>query len=407
VPRGRKKGRRAHNTGTVAFKRDGRLRPYFAVLNITREQHGKRSRERHWSKGFEFAEDAERELRRMLDDHGLSDPSAANDATVGSIVPDFIDAREGEHSPTTTQRYHSLYDNNLAELASVKITALDDSILAPHYARLRKRGSLKKGTPLSATSIHHADALLRTACAWAKRTKRATINPFHEHEPEKPTRKSTPFQALTVADAENFLKHIDGSQRGENGVLLAFATGMRRGEIIGLRTRALDMSRGILTVREARYKITGKQDQKRPKTNQNREIPLNALALQALKQEHKRQGALRKQVGDAWEDSGFVFTGDWGQPLPVDAIYTAFRAIAKRAKLTGYTLHSLRHTVATWMLADGVDLQTAKAILGHSRASTILDTYAHLVPGRGLEAVKIMDRKMGAKPPKARKAARR
>lgn len=394
----KKRYRRTYHTGTVICKRDHKRRkPYFAVVRI-RDANGNSRRKS--SKGFEYKDEAERARQKMLDDNGLGDP---NDATVAFIVPAFVDAREaaGKHSPTTTQRYRSLYKNNLAELADVKVAALDDAVLASHYARLRKQG-------LSATTIFHADALLRSACTWAKRTKRIPTSPFDIHQPEKPIRSRNTFRALTVDDVQNFLAHIDPNEQGDNAVLFAFATAMRRGEIIGLRKDALDLKRNVVTVRESRYKITGEQKQKGTKTGEPRDVPLNALAFEALDHEEKRQRDLRKVAGEVWEDSGFVFCNAWGAPLPVDSIYTSFRLIAERAKITGYTLHSLRHTVATLMLADGVDIQSIKAILGHSRASTTLDIYTHAIPGRKAEAMRVVDRYARArKPPARRKAARR
>ena len=92
-----------------------------------------------------------------------------------------------------------------------------------------------------------------------------------------------------------------------------------------------------------------------------------------------------------WEDKNLVFAEDNGKPIGPRKIQKAFKRILAAAGLPAICFHDLRHTAATHMLANGVDLSTVSRRLGHSKASTTLDTYAHTVPGLQEKAAAIMD----------------
>ncbi|MFY9710324.1 MAG: tyrosine-type recombinase/integrase [Candidatus Cybelea sp.] len=105
----------------------------------------------------------------------------------------------------------------------------------------------------------------------------------------------------------------------------------------------------------------------------------------------------RKSVatgGAAYADSGHVFQHGLGGPVAPDFATKAFARIRKRAKLKASTLHDLRHTAASWMLADGVDVTTVAHILGHSSPSTTLRIYAHFLPASGARAVATIDERL-------------
>jgi len=90
-------------------------------------------------------------------------------------------------------------------------------------------------------------------------------------------------------------------------------------------------------------------------------------------------------------DIGLVFTQDSGAPYGPRQVQKAFKAILSIAGLPDMRFHDLRHTAATHMLANGIDLLTVSRRLGHIRASTTLDTYAHMVPGTQEKAAAVMD----------------
>ncbi len=121
---------------------------------------------------------------------------------------------------------------------------------------------------------------------------------------------------------------------------------------------------------------------KPPKTNQVRTIALAVAAIDALRTQKAQIAADKLKVGIAlYRDQGFVFADELGEPLRLDLLTKTFATIAKKAKLAGVTLHSLRHSTATILLASGTDVRTVAGILGHASAKMTLDVYGHVIPG--------------------------
>jgi integrase len=145
---------------------------------------------------------------------------------------------------------------------------------------------------------------------------------------------------------------------------MALNTGLRRGELFQLRWRDVTLDRARVTVRG-----------EHAKSGQTRHIPLNAAILKVL-QEWKPVNV---------EPDALVFPGrDAGEPL--DDIKTAWAALLKAAKITGFRFHDCRHDFASRLVMAGVDLNTVRELLGHADIKMVL-RYAHLAPEHTAAAV--------------------
>ena len=370
-PKARKASRRRHNVGSVSFKKKTGL--YYAVIN----KRLATGRTRVWSQGHKTAQEAEETLRRMLDGNRSSIPNSSID--IATLVENYIDhCVDEERSPTTIQRYRGVAKHNLDPLTGMTLATLDDSRIEHLHICLRKR-------KLSPTTIFHVHTLLMAAIRW---TMRSHATPFTV---KAPRRARPQIRAMTLDDAAKLLQEIGASERG-NAVLFSLATGMRRGEIAGLRHRSVDRQRGVLTVCESRYEIVGEKGQKSTKSERIREVALSSLAKDILDWESERQARWKTVAGPLWVDSQHVFTDERGEALSPYGMSAAFRLIAAKAGLSGYTLHGLRHTFATWLLSSGTDVTTVSSLLGHSSASTTLNVYSHVIFEKQHEAVRIVDR---------------
>lgn len=366
----RKASRRRHNVGSVSFKKKTGL--YYAVVN----QRTDGRRDRVWSRGHKTAVEAEATLRKMLDG---SKPTRNADLDLATMIDRYIDHCVDEgRSPTTIQRYRGIAKHNLDSINTLSLDALDDDAVELLHRDLRRR-------KLSPTTIFHVHTLLVAAVRWIRRSR---VYPFGI---KAPRRAKPHIRAMTRVDAAKLLEQIGASERG-NAVLFSLATGMRRGEIAGLRHASLDRQRGVLTVCESRYEIVGEKGQKATKTDRIREVALSSLANEILDWEALRQARWKKVAGELWIESGHVFTDECGQALSPYGMSAAFRLIAKKAGVAGYTLHGLRHTFATWLLSSGSDVTTVSSLLGHSSASTTLNVYSHVIFEKQHEAVRIVDR---------------
>ena len=375
-PKPKNTKRRTRGSGSI-FKRRGKWH-----FQQTRSEDGKQNR--YQSPGYATKLDCENALQNRKI---AANREALTKATVATVVEAYIDnAILSRRAATTIQRYRGLAAN-FATIGLRRAEDLTSDAINGLYQHLRAEG-------LSETTIFHAHSLLLTACRWARRKRRIAIDPFAGADIDVPRRAPTNIRPLAVQDARTLLQHLHRSKLFGNAIQLALATGMRRGEVIGLRWSAVDIERRVLTVRESRYEIIGAHANKVPKGGRFRNIDLSNFAVAALSAQRSFQDSLRDAAGDAWQESGFVFSSELGQPVNPHGLSEAFRHVCKAAGLEGYTLHGLRHTAATWMLAGGMDVMSVQAVLGHSEAGTLLRFYAHAMDGRGRSAVDMIEQQL-------------
>ena len=158
---------------------------------------------------------------------------------------------------------------------------------------------------------------------------------------------------LSLAQARRLLAAVAGD-RLRAVYVLALSTGLRRGELLGLRWADVDLDGAELHVRQAMQRVAGELRVAAPKTRHSRRtIPLPALALDALREHRARQAAERLAAGPAWQDSGLVFTTAHGTPMEPRNLNRHWYALRTRCGLPGVRLHDLRHTCVTLLLDAG------------------------------------------------------
>jgi integrase len=168
-------------------------------------------------------------------------------------------------------------------------------------------------------------------------------------------------------------------------------TGMRLGELLGLRWQAI--SGTDLEVRVALMRVGGSWSLSAPKTPKSRRrIALSMTAREALKRQRRLQAEARLRAGPAWTDHGLVFTDEFGEPLTGSRITERrLRPLLRREGLPPIRFHDLRHTAATLMLTAGVNPKVVSEMLGHTSVAITLDRYSHVMPTMQAEAVRRLD----------------
>lgn len=186
---------------------------------------------------------------------------------------------------------------------------------------------------------------------------------------------------LTPSQAQAFLDAARGD-RLEAFYSVAIACGLRRGEALALRWADVDLDVGTVRVtrtlsRTAAQGLTFTE----PKTSRSRRtVPLPVPCVEQLRAHRVRQATERLRAGSMWLDHDLVFPSLFGTPLDPRNALRACQAVAVRAELGHAKLHTLRHTCASLLLAQGVHPRVVMETLGHSGISITMDTYSHVLP---------------------------
>ena len=223
--------------------------------------------------------------------------------------------------------------------------------------------------------IQLAHVILHAALQQAVREGILGRNPADAVERPKVERKE--FQILNEEQAHQFLITASGSPF-KTLFYLALTTGMRKGELLGLKWSDLDFSKGILLVQRQLQQISGRSSLVPPKTKAgHRQIKLGPETLKRLTALRAQQEQMKVAAGDQWHENGMVFTSTVGTFLDQSKVSREFKKVLKNAGLPLIRFHDLRHTSISFLLEMGMPVNTVQQRSGHSKASVTTDIYGH------------------------------
>lgn len=319
----------------------------------------------------------------------LNDLDDGHDPTAGKErVGDFLDRWLADVVKPAVRP--STYDSYATYARLYLKPALGDiplRKLAPGDAQRMMNDRLAAG--LSPRTVQYMRAILRRALGQALKWGMVRRNVATLVDPPRSVKQ--PVQPLTADQARTFL---DATKDDRLGPLfhVAMTTGLRQGELFGLRWDDVDLTAGTLSVRYAMQRVDGKPTFVEPKTAKSRRtIPLAAATVAALKRQHKRQLQDRLLAGSRWQDWGLVFASTIGTPLNPPNVTHRLQRLLSEAGLPRQRFHDLRHLAASLLLAAGVPARSIMEQLGHSQISLTMNTYAHLSPALMREAADAMD----------------
>ena len=230
--------------------------------------------------------------------------------------------------------------------------------------------------------------ILHAAFKHAVMMRQMATNPADAVVPPRP--KRTEMHFLTEAEAAAMLRAARDTDL-YLPLLLAVGTGMRRGELLGLRWSDIDLDGGAAIVNQALQEAYGKIEFKEPKTTRSRRcITLPDLVVEALRVQHAAHAAKALAAEPGYIPSDLVLPAPGGGPWWPSNFDRIWRRFKKKQSLA-IRFHDLRHTHATQLLRAGVNIKVISERLGHASIGITLDTYSHVMPGMQEEAAEKID----------------
>jgi integrase len=199
------------------------------------------------------------------------------------------------------------------------------------------------------------------------------------------------IRPLTPDQARDFLSAISG-RRLYPLIAVSLACGLRQGEALGLQWADVDLERKTIDVRHGLQVVDKQRQLVELKTERSRRtLALPDQIVSVLRTHRTKQKEQRLAAGAAWQDTGFVFTTRHGQPRDGCGTTRDFKRLLTSAGLPPFRWHDLRHSCASFLLAQGVSARVVMEILGHSDIRLTLNTYSHVMPSLQRDAADQMD----------------
>jgi integrase len=323
---------------------------------------------------------AEKELRRLLRTLDTGEHVDPTRMTVREWLSAWLAAVRQEVSPKSHERYSEIVDNFLVpELGAVAITKLMPTHIQEAYAKwaIGGRRDSKRGG-LSPRTRRHIHRVLSSALARAVEQQILARNPADAFRKRLPKVERKEMITLTVEQSRCLLDAIAKSWMYWP-TLIALATGMRRGEVLALRWRNVDLDRACIRVVESLEQTKTGLRFKAPKTEKARAITLPAFAIEELRRLKRQQAQELLKLGVRQAPDTLVCNRGDGEPrIPLTLTLEFARFVDRMRGLPKVRFHDLRHSHATQLLASGVHPKIAQERLGHSTISTTLDLYSHV-----------------------------
>ena len=349
-------------------------------------------------------QDAEKRLTELLreaDTGTLVEPSKI---TIAEYLRGWLGhpPKEGEPppappagiSPKTAERYREYAENQIIpHLGTITLQKLRPSKIEQWHGELLKAGSTR-GKPLAPTTVGHCHRLLHQALKRAAKTEIVSRNVAAVISP--PSGKRRKVRILAADEIADTLARFKGHNLYTIAVL-DLATGLRRGELVGLRLTDLDLDIGTVRVCRSVEQTAAGLRIKEPKTEKGWRtltIPANVIAVM---KEHRREmleARLKAGLGKPDADT-LVFSEPDGSILPPNRLSWLWRSAVKHLKAPKVNLHALRHTYASALIAAGLDVITVQHKMGHATATTTLNTYGHLFKKDDRAAVSAIEAVLG------------
>jgi integrase len=348
------------------------------VVDVGRDESGKRIQ--RWHSGFERRKEAEHALSDALAGLRAGTYVEPSKLTLAGFVRDeWLPQVQHKVRPSTYRSYQGLLGHLLPAIGHVELRNVTPPMLNKRYGELLAGDGERQ--PLAASTVRLVHTLARQALADAVKWGRLARNPADSADP--PSASAAKSKEMATWDRDqlrSFLEFVR-QDRLYAAWRMASTTGARRGELLGLRWRDLDLDAARASIVQTLVEGEGEPRISEPKTaSGRRSIALDAETVAALRVHRKAQAAEKLALGPAYDDHGLVFCREDGVPLWPRTFSRTFERHVEGAGLPQIRLHDLRHSYATLALQAGIHPKVVSERLGHASVGITLDTYSHAIP---------------------------
>lgn len=339
--------------------------------------------------GFATKRDAQAFLTEQLASLATARYVEPSKLTFGEYLTNYwLPTVRGTTRPSTWDSYQRTVDLHvLPELGATPLQKLSAHDLDRYYAEKRRTGRVDGTKGLSAKTVRNIHNMIHKALHDAERKQLVTRNVAKSSDPPRHERRVLDgSQTWTPDQVRTFLAAMS-DHRMYAAFLLAITTGMRRGEILGLRWIDIEFPQRRLLIRQTIISVAYELQYSKPKTNKGRRsIALDDTTLRVLREHRRTQARERSITGTPTRDSDLVFAREDGTPIHPDLFSQVFDRAVARLDVPRIRLHDLRHTHATLGLAAGIQPKVMSERLGHATVAFTQDVYVHAIPEREEEA---------------------
>lgn len=368
---------------------------YRVTATIGRDANGKLIRKEFYGKSKKEAEDKRDEYLNGIK-NGLNIDYA--NISLGELMHLWlfeIIRISSKIKPSTFQRYEGIYRNYIlnSEIYGMKLCDLKAIQIQRYYNKLYESGK-------SSSIIKNLNKLLKTFLNYAVAEGYLLKNPCSNSNiviPKDNEFKKNEDKIEVFSNEEiNILKINLENHRLKALILLALGTGLREGELLGLKWSDIDFINKELKVQRSIKQVSiinsdGSREYKTiiqtPKSkNSIRTVPIPSSLIPILKEQDLQQKQDRLKFGASYANNDFVFTTETGNLIDARNLLRSYKRLLKKAGIPYKKFHALRHTYATKLFEANVPLKTVQTLLGHSDISITANIYTHVMPKEKIEA---------------------
>lgn len=372
-----KRGRRGNNEGSITQRKDGRWQG--SVKIGMNPETGAPKRAYFYGKTRKEVQEKIQEALGKVKEGTFAEPSKL---TFGEWLDTWLnDYMKMSLRPTTWASYETQAKKHIKPaLGHIKLQNLTTDHLQKLYNEKLEGGRAdKKKGGLSPRSVRYIHQVIHGALEQAVRGKKISINPANAVVLPKINKKE--IQSLDTKGTKAFLQEAKKT-RHYTAYLTLLVTGIRRGELLALRWKDVDLEEGTITINRNLVRTKEGLIFQEPKTELSRRtINIKEDIIKELKTNKAKQAEMKLKLGKAYQDNNLVFCNEDGKSMDPRSFAKHFERMIERLQKKGFsriTLHGLRHTFATLSIQEGVDLRTIQETLGHYDPSFTMRTYSHV-----------------------------